>query len=94
MITLLHSLDVVTNWLFKVNLWWLYNKWIMTTKNDLITSGIKEVCHCQQCEQILAAWHSISAEIMEKSFRVREIFNERDGSEDFMINDTDNKSKL
>jgi hypothetical protein len=45
------------------------------------------------CEWILAAWLSISPEIVEKSFKVAGISNEMDGSEDFMINDIDNESE-
>jgi hypothetical protein len=39
------------------------------------------------CEWILAAWHSVSPETVDKSFKVTVISNDMDSHEDFIIND-------
>jgi hypothetical protein len=46
------------------------------------------VCGC-----ILVAWHPVSPEILEKSFKVTGISNEMYGSEDLMIIDIDSESE-
>jgi hypothetical protein len=91
---LLHPLDVVINWPFKVAFWQLYNQWMTTTKHELRSrTRMKGIPLPTVCEWILAAWCSISPEIVEKSYKVTGISNEMDGSEDFMINDNDNESE-
>jgi hypothetical protein len=42
---------------------------------------------------ILAAWCSVSPEILDTIFKVTRIPSEMDSSEDFVINDTDNESE-
>jgi hypothetical protein len=42
---------------------------------------------------ILAAWCSVSPEILDTIFKVTRIPSEMDISEDFMISDTDNESE-
>jgi hypothetical protein len=39
---------------------------------------------------MLAAWHLISPDIVEKSFKVTRVSDEMDGTEDFVISDIDN----
>jgi hypothetical protein len=46
------------------------------------------VCGC-----IVVAWHPVSPEILEKSFKVTGISNEMYGSEDLMITDMDSDSE-
>jgi hypothetical protein len=71
MTKLLQPLDVVINWPFKVAFWWLYNQWMTTTKHELRPSSrMKCTPLLTVCEWILAAWHSVSPEIVEKSFKV------------------------
>jgi hypothetical protein len=45
------------------------------------------------CEWLLAAWHSVSPENVEKIFKVTGISSEMDDSKDFMINDIDSESQ-
>jgi hypothetical protein len=92
--TILQPLDVVINWPFKVTFWQLYNQWMTTMKHELRPSGItKHTTSPTVCEWILAAWCSISPEIVKKSFKVIGISNEMDGSKDFMINNINNESE-
>lgn len=45
------------------------------------------------CEWILAVWCSVSPETVVKSFKVTGIYNEMDGSGDFMIFDGEGESE-
>jgi hypothetical protein len=94
MTKLLQLLDVSINQPFKITFWWLYNQWMTTTKHELRPrGGMKRTPLPTVCEWILAAWCSISPETAKKSFKVSEISNEIDRSENYMINDTDNESE-
>jgi hypothetical protein len=44
-------------------------------------------------EWILVPWHSVSPEIMDKSFRVTGMYNKMDDREDFIINDAYNENE-
>jgi hypothetical protein len=71
MTKLLQPLDVVINRPLKVAFWQLYNQLMTTTKHELrCGSRMKRMLLPTVCVWILAAWHSVSPEIVEKSFKV------------------------
>jgi hypothetical protein len=70
MTKVLQPLEVVINQPFKVPFQWLYNQWMTTTKHELRPSGRMKCTPLPTVyEQILAAWHSVSLEIVEKQFQ-------------------------
>jgi len=90
MIKLLQPLDIVIKRPFEVAFWLLYNQWMTTTKHELTPSSrTKYTSLPTVCEWILAPWHSVSPEIVEKSFKVTISSNEREDSEEFTIDDID-----